>query len=124
MRDGSQRKKRSLTIADESQVCINLSLWGESSTAFKFTVGQIIALKSCRISDYAGRSLNASGEVSDIFMELDHPLAKRAKLALGSTTIDDLKRNLRSLTKDTGSGSGKLWLVEELMDFAEKDPDI
>lgn len=124
MRDGSKRDKQSLTLADESQVSIEISLWGECCTTFTLQVGQIVALKSCRVSDYAGRSLNASGDVADIYIELDHPMSKRAKLALGNTAIDELKSNLRSLTTETGSGTSKVYLIEQLMSFAEKDPDI
>ena len=77
------------------------------------------------MSEYAGRTLNASGDVADIFIDPDHPFAKRAKLALSATSIDDFKKSLRSLTQVSGmSAMAKPLLIAELVDFVETNPDI
>lgn len=60
MKDGKSRDKRTITIGDESNICLNVTLWGTVTEAHPFRTGQVIALKSCRVSDYNGKSLNAS----------------------------------------------------------------
>ena len=72
MKDGSQRSKRTITLGDESKVCIEVSIWGEVCQAHVFQVGQVIALRSCRISDYSGLSLNASSDPSDVYLDINH----------------------------------------------------
>ena len=63
-----------MTLGDEGKVCIDVALWGaEISDRFNLQVGQVIALKACRISEYAGRTLNASSDVNDVSVDLiDH----------------------------------------------------
>ena len=74
LKDGSKKEKRQLTLGDEGKVCIDIALWGaEISDRFNLQVGQVIALKSCRISEYYGRTLNASSDVNDVCVDLtDH----------------------------------------------------
>lgn len=69
MRDGKERDKRTLTIGDESNKCINVTLWGPVVEAHPYRTGQVIALKSCRVSDFNGKSLNASSHGEDIYIE-------------------------------------------------------
>jgi len=89
MKDGTQRSKRAITLGDESKVCIEVSLWGEVCEARAFQVGQVIALKSCRISDFSGRSLNASGDPSDIIVDVKHTRADElVKFCSGSSTSE------------------------------------
>lgn len=60
MRDGKVKSKRTLTIGDESNSCIGVTLWGAVTEAHSYVPGQVIALKNCRVSDYNGKSLNAT----------------------------------------------------------------
>lgn len=69
MRDGKERDKRTLTIGDESNKCINVTLWGSVVEAHPYRAGQVIALKCCRVSDFNGKSLNASSHGEDIYIE-------------------------------------------------------
>ena len=75
MKDGKVKEKRSITIGDESNVCIAVTLWGSVTEAHPYRVGQVIALKGCRVSDYNGKSLNASSHAEDIFIALRHARA-------------------------------------------------
>lgn len=68
LRDGKVKQKRSLTIGDESHVSIGVTFWGSVTEAHRFTAGQVIALKNCRVSDFNGKSLNASSHAEDIFL--------------------------------------------------------
>ena len=60
-------------IGDESRVCIGITVWGDACEAQDYAVGQILALKACRVSDYSGKSLNASWDVRDLVLNLKHP---------------------------------------------------
>ena len=75
MRDGTKREKRSLTLADESKVSIDVTIWGpEIFQRYNLQVGQIIAFRCCRISEYYGRTLNASWDTNDICVDMGgHP---------------------------------------------------
>ena len=60
LKDGSQREKRALTVADDGNLSISLTVWGENCDLKGFVAGKIVAFKSCRVSDFGGKSLNAS----------------------------------------------------------------
>lgn len=68
LKDGKVRQKRSLTIGDESNSCIGVTLWGPVTESHRYGTGQVIAFKNCRVSDYNGKSLNASSAPSDIVL--------------------------------------------------------
>jgi len=80
LRDGSLKEKQTIIIGDESKTCISVTFWGDVCKACKFRIGQVIALKQCRVSEYSGRTLNASGDIKDIFIDFDHPRAKQVSL--------------------------------------------
>ena len=80
-------------------------------------------MKSCRVSDYSGRSLSASGDIGDIFLDPGHPRAKKVtQWSSKCPSTDILRKDIRSLT--TVSSSNRLWLIEELVSHAENDPEI
>ena len=76
MRDGKVRDKRTMTIGDESNVCLGVTLWGSVTEAHPYRAGQVIALKGCRVSEFNGKSLNASSHSEDIFLGLRHERAQ------------------------------------------------
>ena len=105
LKDGTARDKRMLTIGDESKNSIGVTLWGTVCEAHDYRVGQVIALRGCRVSEYNGRSLNASSDLSDIMLELKHPRALQlAKWQRGSS-IDQLKGEMRSLGGQGAEGN-------------------
>lgn len=75
MKDGNSRDKRTLLIGDEGNVSIGVTLWGTACEAHNYEVGQVIAFKACRVSEYNGRSLNASSDPSDTFISPKNPRA-------------------------------------------------
>lgn len=75
MRDGTSRDKRTLLVGDEGNVSIGVTLWGSVCEAHNYTVGQVIAFKGCRVSEYNGRSLNASSDPTDVFISPKNPRA-------------------------------------------------
>lgn len=52
-----------------------VTLWGDSCESHDFQVGQVVALKACRVSEYNGKSLNASSDAADIVLNLSHKRA-------------------------------------------------
>ena len=103
MRDGKERDKRTLTIGDESNKCINVTLWGAVVEAHPYRTGQVIALKSCRVSDFNGKSLNASSHGEDIFISMiKHPRAEELKRWSAGQTMDGLRGEMQTISEAPG----------------------
>ena len=83
LKDGSSREKRSVTIGDDSKRMIGVTLWGDVCHK-ELRELQIVAFRACRISEYRGKSLNASSDVNDFVVEPDHPRAREMKRWVGS----------------------------------------
>ncbi|KAF2012213.1 replication protein-like protein A 70 kDa DNA-binding subunit [Aaosphaeria arxii CBS 175.79] len=58
--------KRELTIADDSQTSVRLTVWGNVAQTFEAPLESVIAFKGVKVSDFGGRSLSllASGSMS------------------------------------------------------------
>jgi|TARA_B110000285_G_C15099052_1_gene603863 hypothetical protein len=54
---GEYKDKRTITLCDDTGVSINATLWGETASV-ELQVGDILACKAARVSDYGGKSLN------------------------------------------------------------------
>ena len=59
---GNANCRRHLMIADDSKLSIQVTLWGEKlcNQAGSFRIGEIIALVDVSVSQFGGKSLNAS----------------------------------------------------------------
>ncbi|KAH7119036.1 replication protein-like protein A 70 kDa DNA-binding subunit [Dendryphion nanum] len=59
-------EKRDLTIADETQTSVKLTIWGNSAQSFDAPLESVIAFKGVKVSDFGGRSLSllASGSMA------------------------------------------------------------
>jgi len=53
-----------VVIADESGLCITVSLWGSNARNDTYAEGQVMSLRGARVSDYNGKSLNSGDEHS------------------------------------------------------------
>ena len=131
MRDGQTREKRTLTIGDESNVSINVTLWGSVVEAHSYQTGQVIALKSCKVSDYNGKSLNASSHGEDIFIgSIRHQRAEELKRWMSGQTMSAVRSEMRSLGEQP-SGDGQrqasktpTLLIAQIEDRVNNDADI
>jgi replication factor A1 len=58
--------KRELTLADDSQTSVRLTIWGNSAQSFDAPLESILAFKGVKVSDFGGRSLSllSSGSMS------------------------------------------------------------
>jgi replication factor A1 len=50
--------KRELTLADDSQTSVRLTIWGKTAESFDAPLESIIAFKGVKVSDFGGRSLS------------------------------------------------------------------
>jgi len=117
-----------LTIGDESNSCIGVTLWGPVTEAHSFRSGQVIALKNCRVSDYNGKSLNASSSPSDIVLEKavrDKRAQELERWMLGAD-VGSLRDNMRPIgdapyQRDAASKSSSTptLLIAQLKELAE-----
>jgi len=57
---GDPCDKQSVTIADDSNISVNLTFWRDAAHDEALQVGTIIAIKGAKISSYGGVSLNVS----------------------------------------------------------------
>jgi len=71
-KSGDRRDKREVKLADESKAMINITLWGDVCHKNDFALGTLVALKSCRVSEFGGRSCNASSNEQDIILDVKH----------------------------------------------------
>ena len=61
---GAVKDRRNVCIADESNLSIQVSLWGHNARIDGYNDGQVLALRGARVSDYNGKSLNSGDEHS------------------------------------------------------------
>ena len=54
---GENKDKRTITLCDDTGVSINATLWGAAASQ-ELQVGDVLACKAARVSDYGGKSLN------------------------------------------------------------------
>ncbi|KAK2625228.1 hypothetical protein QTJ16_005597 [Diplocarpon rosae] len=69
--------KRELTLVDESEFSIKLTIWGKAAISFDASPGSIIAFKGAKVSDFGGRSLSL---LSSGTMALDPDISEAHKL--------------------------------------------
>ncbi len=50
--------KRELTLVDDSQFSVRLTIWGKTATTFSAQPESVVAFKGVKVSDFGGRSLS------------------------------------------------------------------
>jgi replication factor A1 len=96
---GSQVEKRNITMIDDSNASIEVTLWGAKATELTATEGQVLAAKGLKVGDFNGRSLG-SGFNSVFEIDPDHPRAADVKQWYSQTG----GQAVESLTKAGGGG--------------------
>ncbi|KAI4677415.1 uncharacterized protein J4E84_009100 [Alternaria hordeiaustralica] len=90
--------KRELTLADDSQTSVRLTIWGKAAESFEAPLESIIAFKGAKVSDFGGRSLSL---LSSGTMMVDPDIDEAHKLqgwfnAAGQTATFSTHQNLTS----------------------------
>jgi replication factor A1 len=77
MKSGDTKDRLNITVGDDSGCSVPITVWG--NIANKLTsmmrLGDVVAFKQCRVSDYQGKSLNASSDEKDFVNSVKHPRA-------------------------------------------------
>lgn len=64
IKTGDMKDRLNITIGDDSKCSVPITVWG--NLANKLTsmmrLGDVVAFKQCRVSDYQGKSLNSSSD--------------------------------------------------------------
>ena len=124
-KDGTSRDKRELTLGDDSKVSIKITLWGDLCHAHDYTEGQVIAFKSCRVSDFRGKCLNASNDPQDCYAKnIRHKRAQELYVWNKNTSLDNLKQEARSLASQDGGSQTPFMLIEELKKHCDESPEV
>ena len=78
---GDQLTKRSYMLADQSDMSISLSIWGEENIA-KFThlqQGQVLAVKCASVGDFGGKSLSFRERTTQIVENYEHAEVQKTR---------------------------------------------
>lgn len=59
---GASKDKRTLVVADDTNNTIGLTMWGKVSNFDGLNVGNVIAIRGAKVSDYQGKTINCSDE--------------------------------------------------------------
>jgi len=102
---GKQLTKREITLADDSGVRVDLTLWGSTATNFAGQVGEPCAIKGVTVSDWNGRSLGCSfGAVLQSGVEC-HSIPRAGELQMWWNNGGQ-SSGLENLSAGRGSGGG------------------
>lgn len=96
--------KRELTLVDNTQFSIRLTVWGSQATAFDAPLDSVIAFKGVKVSDFGGRSLSllSSGTMG---VDPDVDEAHRLKGWYDATGKNDEFNNHESMRAQMGTGT-------------------
>ncbi|KAI0479742.1 replication factor-A protein [Xylaria cf. heliscus] len=101
---GKPYDKRELTLVDDSQFSVRLTIWGKTATTFGAQPESVVAFKGVKVSDFNGRSLSllASGTMAvDPDIEEAHRL-KGWYDSQGRTDSFNTYNNMASMGAATG----------------------
>ncbi|KFA75618.1 hypothetical protein S40288_05933 [Stachybotrys chartarum IBT 40288] len=93
-KDGRPFQKRDLTIVDETEHCVRVTVWGKTANSFDAAPESVIAFKGTKVSDFNGKSLSllSSGTMTvDPDIEAAHKLKGWYDSAGRSSHFDTLQ---------------------------------
>ena len=90
LKSGESKDRLNLVIADDSNHSVPITVWGELCMIAqnKFRLGDVVAFKQCRVSDYNGKSLNASSNEKDFVLNVKNPRALQISKWFQGKTIE------------------------------------
>lgn len=104
-------------------------MWGELASE-QYIIGNVIAFKACRVSEYSGRSLNASADKSDTVFNVKHPSVKKLLTWFESATVEQHHDRLKFLSERQGAAAqgdkqtkveNNFCSIAEMMSWAQDD---
>lgn len=126
LKSGDSKERQAISIADESGVSITVTVWGDFCRTLNAKPGMIVAFKQCRVSDYSGKSLNASSTPTDIVLNAPHPRTAQIKKWYSSQTPEQIQQKIISLTESGGTGERQdsALTLQEMKLAAESNNDL
>jgi replication factor A1 len=102
--------KRELTLVDDTNFSVRITIWGKSATGFDAPTESILAFKGTRVSDFGGRSLSL---LSSGTMAIDPDIPEAHKLkgwwdAAGRNDSFATHANMSSLSAAAGGRKDEL----------------
>ena len=110
LRSGQQKVRKYVTLIDDSSCSISLTLWGdmcERNSDLK--IGDVLAVKGARVSEFGGKSLNAADDHSVLFTNMNHERCRSLKMwyeNIMKSGGEDPLSAITSLTLKTNKGDG------------------
>ena len=112
LRSGQQKVRKYVTLIDDSSCSISLTLWGEMcERSSSLKMGDVLAVKGARVSEFGGKSLNAADDHSVLFINMNHEKCRSLKLwyeNLVASGGDEPFAGITSLTLKTNKGEAGL----------------
>ena len=65
----SEKEKRALTLVDDSNFSIQVTLWGFHAHNEQLETGKVIAIKNAKVSNYNSKSISAGDDNSLIYFD-------------------------------------------------------
>lgn len=131
LKSGINKEKKVVTIGDDSNYSIDMTVWGElakESNANFFKIGQIMIFKSARVSEYNNRSLSAGYDIEDTFMAKPHmhkEVEKVSKWFQSAATIEELTLDMQTLSFfSSNQGSEIHCSMAEMIDLSLKNEEV
>lgn len=124
---GEDRERRTVTIADETNCSVQITLWGPNAH-LQIDQGMIVAFKNCRVSDFSGCTLNAASDDNSVKLNIQHPKAQQIKKWFSQRPLADHLKQTQSLTEDKNSGGNRnqdgLVTVGEMKRMINDNPNL
>lgn len=125
LRNGQVKDRRNITLADDSGCGIQISLWSQNAIKDDYKIGDILAIRGARVSDFGGRSLNSGEEHSRLYVNPEHD--RTVELQKWKKGKVDLKTEMITQSSNPHSNTEKsdsLRLIAEIQTQIEEDQTI
>lgn len=105
---GRQLKKRDLTVVDESNAAISLTLWGTQAEQFDSSNAPTIAIKGARIGEYNGAKNISS--ISSTVLQIDPDIEEAHKLR-GWYNSGGKDQEVKQISRSAGGDMNAPWIT-------------
>jgi len=103
LKTGQQKVRKYVQLLDDTMHSISLTMWGDDlcDKNEHLKVGDVIAIKSARVSEFGGKSLNAASDHAQVFVDLENVDCQRIKkwYTNQKNMGVDINNNMTLLTK-------------------------
>jgi len=110
LKTGQQKVRKYVTLIDDTSCSISLTLWGDMCERNQeIKIGDVLACKGARVSEFGGKSLNAADDHSCLFANINHERCKALKEWYEKLIKEDTEaplQGIRSLTLKTNKQEG------------------